>query len=189
MDNLETERLMIRPFVADDLDGLYQILDVELNWAGPSFTKEQRREKMFSYIHAGSFYGYRALVLKGTNTLLGMCAFIPHLFSVKWKEIFLDQLFSDADSSEKRHASLELEIGYALSPRYQGHGYATEAANALINYACDELKVKHVYASTNRKNEGSIKLMKRVGMRTASNRIDPEADWPGVIGVIENDRL
>lgn len=31
MPTLETERLLIRPFTLDDLDAIYQILDVELS--------------------------------------------------------------------------------------------------------------------------------------------------------------
>lgn len=38
---LETERLRIRPLVADDLSVAHQLLDVELEWSG---TIEERRE-------------------------------------------------------------------------------------------------------------------------------------------------
>lgn len=191
MQTIETSRLMIRPFVMDDLVNLHQILDEELNWAGPDFTMDQRKEKLRSYMaladwgESGRLYGYRAVTLKETGDLIGICGFISHLFSVAWKEMFWAQLFPESDPNELVYASLELEIGYAMSPRFQGHGYATEAAKGFVSYAFDTLGMKRVFASTNRKNEGSINLMKRVGMRIATNLKDPEADWPGVVGVIE----
>ncbi len=193
MNTIETSRLIIRPFLMDDLECLHQILDIELNWSGSGFTIEQRKEKLQFYMglsswsDTGYLYGYRAVILKEAGALIGMCAFIPHLFSQIWKEIFWTELFPSSESNEQFYASLELEIGYAMSTRYQGQGYATESAKALIKYAFEELKVNRIFASTDRKNEGSINLMKRVGMRIASNQKDPEANWPGVVGVIEND--
>lgn len=192
MNRIETPRLMIRPFVMDDLMDLHHILDRELNWAGPDFTLDQRREKLRSYMaladwgESGCFYGYRAVTLNDTGALIGICGFISHLFSAAWKEMFWAQLFPESDPTEQAYASLELEIGYAMSPRFQGQGYATESAKGFVSYAFDTLGMKRVFASTNRKNEGSINLMKRVGMRIATNQKDPEADWPGVVGVIES---
>ena len=119
MKTIETSRLMIRRFVMDDLTDLHQILDVELRWAGPDFSVDQRKEKLRSYMalaewgEAGNLYGYRAVTLKETGDLLGICGFISHLFSVTWKEVFWAQLFPDSDPDELVHASLELEIGYA----------------------------------------------------------------------------
>ena len=46
MDTLETERLIIRPFVTDDLEVAYQLLDIDIQWSGPSFSLEQRRKRL-----------------------------------------------------------------------------------------------------------------------------------------------
>ena len=42
--NLETERLIIRPFTLDDLEAIHRIPDLELNWAGEPLTREDRKE-------------------------------------------------------------------------------------------------------------------------------------------------
>ena len=76
-----------------------------------------------------------------------------------------------------------------MSSQHRGKGYATEAVQAFVNYAFQTLKVRRLFASTNRKNVGSIGLMERIGMRIASNPEDPDVDWPGapgVVGVVEN---
>jgi len=47
---------------------------------------------------------------------------------------------------------------------------------------------ERVFATTDRDNRDSVRLMWRVGMRTATNP-DANARWPGVVGVIENPLL
>ena len=37
MNNVRTERLIIRPFSLADLEEAHQMLDVDLQWSGPSF--------------------------------------------------------------------------------------------------------------------------------------------------------
>ncbi len=113
-------------------------------------------------------------------------------YSPEKQALFLPQLLGTEKGQPSAYAISVLEIGYALSSDYRGRGYATEAIKALLTYAFTTLKVERIYASTNRSNQGSIALMERVGMRTASNPHHPELEWPGapgVLGVIENTLL
>ena len=70
MDTLETARLWVRPFTEEDLDAAHRLLDVDLRWSGPDFTRERRRERLaFSIALAqwddtGRLYGYRAITRK-----------------------------------------------------------------------------------------------------------------------------
>lgn len=114
---------------------------------------------------------------------------MPILWSPHQQSLFWPRLFDSPPDTPYNYASLEVETGYALSPHYRGQGYATEAVRALVDYAFRELRIQRLFATTNRKNTGSINLMKRIGMRVTSNPEHPEMDWPdgpGVAGVIEN---
>jgi ribosomal-protein-alanine N-acetyltransferase len=82
------------------------------------------------------------IALAGTDELIGDCA-----------------LCLAAD--EPRNA----EIGITLAPQHQGRGYATEALRALLTYCFAELKLHRVMAVTDCLNQGSVKLLARVGMR------------------------
>jgi RimJ/RimL family protein N-acetyltransferase len=196
MNTSETKRLIIRPFVMEDLEEDHQLLDVDIQWAGPSFSIDQRRRNLQREVSlaqwedTGCIYGYRAIILKETQRLIGICGFLPVLWSFHQRTLFWPLLFGQtADAIHGPFASLELEIGYALSSRHRGKGYATEAVQAFVNYAFQTLKVRRLFASTNRKNTGSIGLMERIGMRIARNPEDPDVDWPGapgVVGAIEN---
>lgn len=57
------------------------------------------------------------------------------------------------------------ELGYWIGVPYWGNGYATEAAQALVRYAFDELKVNRIYASHVPNNPASGKILLKLGMK------------------------
>lgn len=59
----------------------------------------------------------------------------------------------------------QCEIGYTLALEYQGKGYATEALEAVIDYLFHNLNKHRIIASVDPRNEKSIKLLERIGMR------------------------
>lgn len=65
----------------------------------------------------------------------------------------------------------QIEIGYTLSPDYQGNGYATEAVKAVINYVFSKLKKHRITASVDPDNIKSIKLLEKIGFRKEAHFI------------------
>jgi RimJ/RimL family protein N-acetyltransferase len=57
------------------------------------------------------------------------------------------------------------EIGYILDPAHQGHGYATEAAEALLQLAFAELGLHRVAGRIEPRNIASGRVLERLGMR------------------------
>ena len=57
------------------------------------------------------------------------------------------------------------EIGFVFHPDAQGHGYAREAATAVLHVAFAELGLHRVYGRTDLRNEASAGLMRRLGMQ------------------------
>jgi RimJ/RimL family protein N-acetyltransferase len=193
---LETKRLLIRPFSMDDLETAHQILDLEMQWDGANVSLQQRRHALQRYIvlaewNDGSrLFGSRGIFLKKTKQLVGLCGFHPWLWTPSQKALFWPELFRAPETpDEYTFASFELSILYGLSNKHRGQGYATEAANVLIEYAFDTLEVKRIFADTTRSNIDSINVMKRVGMRIAYHPTRPDEEWPdgpAVVGCIEN---
>ena len=58
-----------------------------------------------------------------------------------------------------------VEIGWVLDPRHEGHGYATEAAIALLQTAFHVLDVKLALAVINADNHRSSELATRLGFQ------------------------
>lgn len=56
------------------------------------------------------------------------------------------------------------EIGWTVHSDYRNKGYATEAANALVNYAFSVLGADKVQAHCDSRNISSEKVMKKIGM-------------------------
>jgi ribosomal-protein-alanine N-acetyltransferase len=59
---------------------------------------------------------------------------------------------------------IQASIGYILNRSYWGHGYATEAAKALVDHLFNELGVHRVYASCDPENHASVRVLEKVGM-------------------------
>jgi RimJ/RimL family protein N-acetyltransferase len=62
-------------------------------------------------------------------------------------------------------ANRQVEVGYVFHPDAGGHGYATEAARALVDFAFKELDAHRVFARTDARNTASAALLRRLGMR------------------------
>ncbi|HEY9000018.1 MAG TPA: GNAT family N-acetyltransferase [Mucilaginibacter sp.] len=60
-----------------------------------------------------------------------------------------------------------IEIGWRLSKENWGHGFATEAALACLNFGFEKLDLKEIYAFTAIPNNRSEKVMQRIGMERA----------------------
>jgi len=193
MDTLETQRLIIRPFTMDDLATAHELLDRDILWGGPSVSRAERRQRLQFQVGlanwdlTGSIYGHRAILLKESGLMIGFCHLWPELWSPAWKGVFWPALFPGYDHGTMgRDASLEMAVGYALSTRQRGRGYATEAVRTVLEYAFGKLKVARVFATTDRENADSVRLMRRVGMRVAANP-DPSCVYPALVGVVESD--
>ncbi len=195
MPVLETIRLIIRPFVVEDLTDAHHLFDVELNaddlHTEKMGTMEERAEwlqwSLLNYKALAKLYqppyGDRAIVIKHTGELIGSCGYVPCLMP-------FEQLpnFSYYNASEKPgHATTEFGLFYAISPSYQRQGYASEATQALINYAFQYLDLKRVIATTNFDNNASIGVMRKLGMRVEKNQLG-EPPWLQVVGVVENSK-
>ena len=58
----------------------------------------------------------------------------------------------------------DVEVGWHLHPDHWGHGYATEAARALLDHAFDDLGLDRVNAVAYAGNDASFAVMRRLGM-------------------------
>jgi len=57
------------------------------------------------------------------------------------------------------------ELGYWLGVPYWGHGYATEAACAMVRYGFEALGLHRVYATHFAHNAASGRVLQKIGMR------------------------
>lgn len=70
------------------------------------------------------------------------------------------------------------DIGYAFMPKYRGHGYAFEAANAVLRHAREQFKIEKVAAMVSPDNEISIALLEKLGLQYDSDLHREELEGP-----------
>jgi RimJ/RimL family protein N-acetyltransferase len=193
MPQLETERLLIRPFEIDDLDAIHSILDVQLSDADfgseGAQSLEQRKRwlewTVMSYDQLAWLYqppyGDRAIVLKQTGALIGAIGYVPCLAPFG----LLPAFASPVNETTKQLSIAELGLYYALAPAYRLHGYTSEAAAAMVEYAFQVMQLRRIVATTTYDNAGSMGVMRKLGMQIQRNPY-PDPPWLQVVGVLEN---
>jgi RimJ/RimL family protein N-acetyltransferase len=65
----------------------------------------------------------------------------------------------------KRDSLPDVDIGYAFLQRHWGRGYALEAARAVLRHAQHDLGLKRLVAITAPDNEGSMAVLRKIGLR------------------------
>lgn len=65
----------------------------------------------------------------------------------------------------------EVEILYGISDSYQGNGYATEAAKALIQWVFENTELKYLTAIIKPENISSETVIKKLGFNYSDNRV------------------
>jgi len=58
----------------------------------------------------------------------------------------------------------EYDIGFRFFRKYWNNGYATEAANACINYGFTVRKISSIIGCAVKENKASIKVLEKLGM-------------------------
>ena len=69
-----------------------------------------------------------------------------------------------------------VEIGYSVLPAFQGRGYATEAARALVAWGFAQPGVRRIVANCRADNGASIRVLEKAGMRQTGRDRD-ELTW------------
>ncbi|MER6046246.1 GNAT family N-acetyltransferase [Streptomyces sp. NPDC001793] len=157
---LETERLALRRFTADDADLLIE-LDSDPavmryltggNPTAPELVRERHLPNILAgYEKWGGNLGLFAAHEKDGGAFIGWFILRPE------PEGPLD----------------EVELGYRLRQAAWGKGYATEGSRALLGKAFTELGVRMVWAETMSVNHGSRNVMEKLDMTLAGTLPTP----------------
>jgi [ribosomal protein S5]-alanine N-acetyltransferase len=67
-----------------------------------------------------------------------------------------------------------VEIAYSIAPSYQGKGYATEAAMALIEYAIESRHIRTIRAHTLPETNASTRVLQKCRFKKIGEVRDPE---------------
>lgn len=148
MKNYETERLVLKPADISDADFFLELYNM------PSFIKYigdrnlRTKQDAENYIKNRFLpqieklgFGNYVVILKEDNTKIGAVG------------IF------------EREGLDVLDIGFSFFEKYEGKGFAYEAANKLKDIAATDFGVKKISAITTKYNYSSQKLIEKLGLK------------------------
>ncbi len=150
--NLETERLRIIPLSLSQFSLLLQGMDkieTELKLASSNEKLDENTqvameglyEQALKYSNDYLWYTNWQIILKSENKSIGSACFMKK---------------SDENNT--------VEIGYGINSEYRNKGYATEAIQAMCNWALNQPLVKTVIAETDIENYSSHRVLQKCGM-------------------------
>jgi ribosomal-protein-alanine N-acetyltransferase len=148
MHILETERLVFRRLVPDDLDALFRLYsDSEIRQYFPEGTLSyaDTKEELEWFLNGHPRHpelGLWATIHRETNQFIGRCGLLP------W-------------TIDERD---EVEVAYLLDKAFWGQGLGIEAARALLQYGFEQLHLARLICMTDPHNQASIKVALKMGM-------------------------
>ena len=139
--NLKTDRLDLHPLQLSDVEAMFIYRSLTAvykyqQWAPRQLTEARdfvRKYSISSKLKAGN-WKQLGIYLRKNIKLIGDCG-----FCVKGEQV---------------------EIGYTISPYFQGQGYGKEAVEALIDFLFRNFPIEKVIARTDPQNKPSIGLLK-----------------------------
>jgi len=146
MKILDTSRLYLREMIVSDVQSVYELnldLDVVKYTEDVAFKSiEEAKDFLVNYDHYKKFgFGRWAVIRKSDNEFLGWCGikFTPEL---------------DA-----------YDIGFRFFQKYWGMGYATEAANASIRWAFQNIDTNEILGRAVSENIASYRVLEKIGLK------------------------
>lgn len=141
----ETERLCFRKFTNDDADFIFAMRSDPEIMRYISNVQTDRKESIVWIEKFENYWkkynmGICAVLDKSTDQPIGWCGLMR---------------LKDTD---------EIEVAYAIVKSAWGNGYATEAADRMLRYGFDDLKLERIVAIAYPENLASQQVMKKLGM-------------------------
>ena len=158
---LETERLLLRSFRDDDLQGLAALCaDPVVMRHFPETLDHAASERLAGRIKAHfdrHRFGPWSVEIKDTRRYAGFVGLMVPTFET--------------------HFTPCVEVGWRLARKYWGRGYATEAARAALTFGFDTVGCAEIVSMTVPDNRRSRAVMARLGMK---RQVEDDFDHPNV---------
>lgn len=154
---IETERLLLRPYREADIDVLHDI---------------QSRPEVVRYLYwePRTREQVEKVIRESGDQIDGEGGGLTLAIQPRDSDTMVGDVVLMYHSEVHRQG----EIGYVLHPDHQGHGYATEAAAALLQLGFEGLDLHRIIARVDARNAPSAAVLRRIGMRQEAHLLENE---------------
>ncbi|MGI8706218.1 MAG: GNAT family N-acetyltransferase [Sphingomicrobium sp.] len=155
---IETERLVLRPWRKDDFDSHFAIVsdpEVMRHFSGPIISREDSWRRLAASVGSWPLLGFGgwAVTRRSDRAIVGMVS----LFNA-WRA--LEPEFGE-----------EPEMGWIFATEVHGQGIASEACRAGLDWAEASLEPTPVWAIIDPSNAPSFRLAERLGFERLSDTL------------------
>jgi len=142
---LQTERLILRKFITDDAEDMYDLNndpEVMKHTGDISFKSiEDARKLIINYSDYNNIgFGRWSVLLKEGNTFIGWCGL-------------------------KKHPEGFVDLGFRFHKKYWNKGYATESAIASLEYGFNNLNLVEIVGRSASENIASRRVLEKLNMK------------------------
>jgi [ribosomal protein S5]-alanine N-acetyltransferase len=142
---IDTQRLLLREIIPNDAETFYLLNSSPevMRFTGdePFTSIEEAKTFLKNYPdYERNGFGRWAVVLKDNGNIIGWCGL-------------------------KLNEEKEIDLGYRLFKEHWGKGFATESANACLDYGFNILGFKRIIGRVDRENIASKRVLEKIGMQ------------------------
>ena len=145
---LETERLSLRPLTPSDAPWHLELMGERDGGSTRTLDEDRGRLTELQDSAAANGIGFLTVRRRSDGVPLGYCGLLIGRASLD-----------------------EPEIAYELLRRYHGHGYATEAARAVVSAAADTGR-RRLWSTVRTWNAPSFRVLEKLGFRRDRSEMD-----------------
>lgn len=173
---LRTERLLLREFVAEDWRAVYAYQN-DLRYL--EFYEWEHRTEQDAKTFVQMLIDQQQ---ESPRTKFQLAILLPET----------NKLIGNVGIRKRSVKTYQADMGYEIDPKVWGNGYATEAAEAILQFGFAELHLHRIWAEAIAANENSIHVMEKLGMRQEGRLREKEffkgRFWDTVIyGILEEE--
>ncbi len=148
-EKLESERLVIRPFIQDDIDGFYSFMSDEEATKYLLFSEDEK-----------TLAASRQLLLRTIGNYDSPDQIYALAVATKHENSFIGSVGIGPDFTGEHY-----QIYWTILPQFWGKGLATEAAICFMDYLFMEIGFNKIVAYSHPENVASSKVAEKAGMQ------------------------
>ncbi len=158
---LETKRLLFRhlaPVDLDDLFALYSDPEVARYIPDAPRTYDEAREELEWHQYGHPKHpdlGLWATIHKETGRFIGRCGLLPWTLDGRY----------------------EVEVAYLVARAFWGQGLGTEAAQAILTYGFERLRLPRLVSLIEPGNIASVRVAEKIGMTLEKEAVDDKGPF------------
>jgi RimJ/RimL family protein N-acetyltransferase len=163
LPTLLTERLVLRPFHASDLNGLADLHAEESFWRYP-LGRGQTKAETEAFL--------TRVLMQYSEVRIGVCAVIVADSGelAGWAGLSVPAFLPEILPA--------VEVGWRLGERYRGLGYSSEAGRAWVRFGFEERKLESIVSIYEPDNEASGRVMTKLGFTLQRETTHPAYGVP-----------